>query len=66
MREYTVHIEPRIDVTATRAPEAEPMGKHQLFVDVDVQDLEVGPKDVVFKVYEAGAGSDMRLVGLSH
>lgn len=24
---------------------------HKLFIDLDVLDLEVGPKDVVFKVY---------------
>lgn len=30
------------------------MGKHQLFIDLDVQDLEVKSKDVVFQVYENG------------
>lgn len=28
------------------------MGKHQLFIDVDVVDMEVRSKDVVFQVYE--------------
>ena len=30
------------------------MGKHQLFIDIDVHDLEVTTKDVVFKIYEEG------------
>ena len=30
------------------------MPKHELFLDLDVQDLEIGGKDVVFKVYQDG------------
>ena len=30
------------------------MGKHQQFIDLDVHDMEVKSKDVVFKVYEDG------------
>ena len=30
------------------------MGKHIVFIDLDVQDMEVRTKDVVFQVYEDG------------
>ncbi len=30
------------------------MGQHELYVDLDVQDMEIRSKDVVFKVYEDG------------
>ena len=30
------------------------MAKHKLFVDLDVHDIEIKSKDVVFKVYQDG------------
>lgn len=30
------------------------MGKHELFIDLDVRDMKVKTKDVVFKVYQDG------------
>ena len=30
------------------------MAKHQLFIDMDIRDMEVGSKDVVFMVYQDG------------